>query len=153
MKFKLIVALLFFCAAAKAQTTTITPAHLKAAEEVLIASGAGNQLTQNIATMVKQSSANIPEDKKAKFTEVVTIFMNKYMNWEVLKDQMAAMYAKEFTEKELKDLKAFYLSPLGKKLNEKQPVLFQKGAAMGQQAVASHQLELQEALQAAFKGE
>jgi len=153
MKFRLIIAFLFFCSIARAQTANviITPAHLKAAEDVLIASGAGTQMKQNISTMVKQASANVPDDKKAKFTEIMNTFLTKYLNWDLLKDQIAALYAQQFTEKELKDLTVFYLSPLGKKLNEKQPALFQKGAELGQQAVASHQVELQQMMQDAFK--
>lgn len=153
MKFRLIIALLFMCAAVKAQTpiTTITPAHLKAAEDALVASGAGLQMKENISSMVKQAATGVPDDKKGKFMEIMTGFMNKYMNWDLLKDQMAAMYAQEFTEKELKDLTTFYLSPLGKKLNEKQPILFQKGAQMGQQTVTAHQAELQQLMQEAFK--
>jgi hypothetical protein len=153
MKFKLILALLLFCAVAKAQTAApqITPAHLKAAEDVLTASGAATHLQGNIETMLKQASAGIPDDKRAKFMEVMKSFMDKHFNWEIIKDQMAAMYAKEFTEKELKDLTIFYNSPLGKKINEKQPLLFQKGAEIGQQTVQSHQVELQQMMQDAFK--
>ncbi|MDB5287896.1 MAG: hypothetical protein JWR05_2845 [Mucilaginibacter sp.] len=153
MKFRLIIAFLLFCSVVKAQTANvnITPAHLKAAEDVLIASGAGTQMKESISVMIKQASANVPDDKKAKFTEIMGAFINKYMNWDLIKDQMAVLYAQQFTEKELKELTAFYLSPLGKKLNQKQPALFQKGAELGQQAVASHQVELQQMLQDAFK--
>jgi len=153
MKFKLMLALLLFCGIAKAQTTAtlITPAHLRAAEDVLAASGAATHLQANIETMLKQASTNVPDDKRAKFMEVMKTFMDKYFNWEIIKDQLAALYAKEFTEKELKDLTVFYNSPLGKKINEKQPLLYQKGAEISQQAVQSHQVELQQMMQEAFK--
>ena len=151
MKLKLFIALLLFCSAVKAQTATITPARLKAAEDALNASGAGRQMQSSISTMLQQASANVPEDKRSKFLAVMNSFMSKYMNWEILKDQMAAMYATEFTEKELKDLSLFYQSPLGKKLAEKQPILFQKGADIGRMAVQSHQAELQQMMQDAFK--
>jgi hypothetical protein len=151
MKYRFLVIALLICGAVKAQTPAITPSHLKAAENLLIASGAGMQLKQNTSAMVQQASANVPEDKKAKFIEIMNNFIAKYMNWDLLKDQMAAMYAQEFTEKELKDLTVFYQSPLGTKLNQKQPILFQKGAALGQQAVQSHQAELQQMMQDAFK--
>ncbi|GGH11550.1 DUF2059 domain-containing protein [Mucilaginibacter phyllosphaerae] len=152
MKYKFLIIALLFCVSAKAQTATnITPAHLKAAENVLSASGAGNQLKENMAAMIQQASANVPADKKPKFVEIMNTFMNKYMSWDLIKDQMAALYAQEFTEKELKDLAVFYQSPLGIKLNQKQPILFQKGAAIGQQNVQSHQLELQQMMQEAFK--
>lgn len=153
MKYKFLIIALFLSIAAKAQTATpaITPAHLKAAENVLIASGAGAQLKENMSAMITQASANVPADKKPKFIEIMNSFMAKYMNWDLIKDQMAALYAQEFTEKELKDLTVFYQSPLGIKLNQKQPVLFQKAAAIGQQNVTSHQVELQQMMQQAFK--
>lgn len=153
MNFKLLITLLLFGLVVKAQTPNITPAHLKAAEEALNASGAGDQLQGNMTTMLKQASATVPEDKRAKFLEVMKTFVGKYINWEIIRDQLSVVYAKEFTEKELKDLTAFYQSPLGKKLTEKQPVILQKGVEIGQQAVQSHQVELQQMMQEAFKGD
>lgn len=152
MKFKLLLVFVLFCTAVKAQTTTtVTPAQLKAAEDVLLASKADLQFNAGITTMLKQASGSLPEEKRAKFIEVMNSFVAKYISWDVLKDQLAAMYAQEFTEQELKNLAAFYRSPLGIKLSEKQPALMQKGAALGQQAVQGHQAELQQMMQEAFK--
>jgi hypothetical protein len=151
MKFKLIVAFLLFCSAVKAQTATVTPSQLKAAEDVIIASKADAHFKSSMDVMLKQASATLPEDKRAKFIEVMNSFVAKYVNWDIMKDQLASLYAQQFTEKELKDLAVFYRSPLGIKLNEKQPILLQKGADLGQQAVQSHQVELQQMMQAAFK--
>jgi len=152
MKYKFLIIALLFCGAAKAQTTPdITPAHLKAAEGMLKAAGADTLFQSSMSTMMKQASANIPEDKRAKFLTVMNQFMAKYISWDLLKDQIAVMYAKEFTEADLKGLIAFYNTPLGKKLNQKQPVIMQKSALLGQQAVQSHQSELQQMMQEAFK--
>ncbi|OOQ61472.1 DUF2059 domain-containing protein [Mucilaginibacter pedocola] len=154
MKLKLTLVLLLFCAFAKAQTaatTTITPAHLKAAEDVLLAAKADAMFKSSMETMLAQASKSIPEDKRTKFIEVMNAFMVKYISWDTMKDQMASLYAQNFTEKELKDLAVFYRSPLGLKLNEKQPLLLQKGAELGQQAVQGHQVELQQMMQDAFK--
>ncbi|MBK0380155.1 DUF2059 domain-containing protein [Mucilaginibacter segetis] len=151
MRFKIIIALLLFSTAIKAQTVNITPAHLKAAEDMLKSSGADTLFKTNISTLVDQASSKLPDDKKPVFIDVMNKFMNKYISWDILKDQLASLYAQEFTEKELKDLTAFYNTPLGRKLNSKQAILFQKSALLGQQAVQSHQAELQAMLQAAFK--
>ncbi|RYU87872.1 DUF2059 domain-containing protein [Mucilaginibacter terrigena] len=151
MKYKFLIIALLFCATVKAQTIpNITPSHLKAAEELLVASGADMQFKETTAAMLKQLSANVPEDKKQKFLEIMNSFINKYMNWDLMKDQMAALYAQEFTEKELRDLAVFYRTPLGIKVNQKQPVLFQKSALLGQQAVQGHQVELQQMMREAF---
>ncbi|MBD1363297.1 DUF2059 domain-containing protein [Mucilaginibacter sp. ZT4R22] len=151
MKFKLLIAFILFCTAVKAQTPAVTPKQLKAAEDVLIASQADVQFKAGITTMLKQASSSLPEDKRVKFIEVMNAFVAKYISWDSMKDQLASLYAQEFTEKELTDLALFYRSPLGLKLNQKQPVLLQKGAALGQQAVQSHQVELQQMMQEAFK--
>ncbi len=49
-----------------------------------------------------------------------------------LVEEMAPIYANNFTNDELRELIAFYDSPIGRKLVEKQPILSQQGAALGQ---------------------
>lgn len=152
MKLRLFAALLFFCFAAKAQTaSTISPAHLKAAEDMLVASQAEMNFKAGVDLMLKQASNSMPEDRRVKFLDVMNKFATKYINWSSIKDQLAATYAQEFTEKELRDLSVFYASPLGKKFNQKQPIIVQKSALLGQQAVQGHQVELQQMMEEAFK--
>ncbi|RFZ81469.1 DUF2059 domain-containing protein [Mucilaginibacter terrenus] len=151
MKFKLLMACLLFCIAAKAQTPAVTPAQLKAAEDVLVASQSETQFKSGITVMLKQASASVPEDKRTKFIEVMNTFVTKYVSWATIKDQMASLYAQQFTEKELKDLAAFYRSPLGAKFVQKQPVLMEKSADLGRQAVQMHQADLQQMMTEAFK--
>jgi hypothetical protein len=142
----LLAGILTFCLTdIKAQTGTPPSAGaLKAAEEMLIASGANTLFDKNISTIINQYSAQMPADKREKFVTVMTTFLNKYCSWNVLKQDLFVMYAREFTEAELKQLTVFYKTPLGIKLNEKQPILMQTGMNIGQQAVMAHQDELQQ---------
>jgi hypothetical protein len=149
-KVKLLLAMLLFCVAAKAQTA-ITPSHLKAAENVLTTMGADTLMKSTTAAMLKQASTRLPQEKHAVFLDVMNKFMAKYLNWDLLKDQIASLYAQEFTEKELKDIVVFYNTPTGKKLIQKMPGLTQKGMQLGQQAVEGHQVELQNMMEDAFK--
>ncbi len=71
----------------------------------------------------------------AQYREVMLEFFDKYMSWETLKDDFIKIYKAEFTEKEIRDLIAFYKTDTGKKAMQKIPVLFQKGAAVGQKRV------------------
>ncbi|MBL4674653.1 MAG: DUF2059 domain-containing protein [Mucilaginibacter sp.] len=152
MKIKLLIAALLFCVAARAQNSpNITPAHLQAADDLLKVTNADSLFKQSMNTTLKQASTNIPEDKRAKFIEVMNTFVAKYISWDQLKDQMAAIYAKEFSAAELKGLITFYNTPLGKKLLLKQPTLLSKGAELGQQLLQSHQVELQQMMENAFK--
>jgi hypothetical protein len=166
MKIKLSIALaasvmVFGFTQVKAQTepprvmektgTPPSPAAIKAAEEMLIASGASDQFNKNIKTVVDQYSAQMPGDKRVAFVKVMNDFFDKYISWDSLKQDMCIMYAREFSEAELKQLTVFYKTPLGIKLNQKQPVLMQAGMTIGQQSVIAHQAELQQMIEDAVK--
>jgi hypothetical protein len=134
---------------AQAQTTaTIKPSQLKAAEDLIAASNIERQMSSIYANMVTAASSQIPEDKKAKFKTIMLTFLSKYMSFTDLKQEMARIYAEEFTEAELKEITRFYLTPVGKKTIEKLPSLQQKGMAIAQQKLQAHLPELQQTMQA-----
>ena len=135
----------------KTTKVNITPAHFKAAEDVLLASGADKQFETSLKAVVEQYSEQVPLEKRSKFKQVVNDFLAKYATWDNVKDNMTSIYAEAFTETELKQLAAFYRTPLGKKVIEEQPLLLQKSVQMGQTLIASHQIELQQLLQDVFK--
>ncbi|MDN5283892.1 MAG: hypothetical protein JWR38_166 [Mucilaginibacter sp.] len=139
----------------KAQTTTpaFTASHLKAAEQYLIATGISAQFGEVISKMVNSSSAQIPEEHRASYLKVMEVFMGKYYTWDVLKDSFTKIYAAEFTEDELKQLTAFYNTPLGKKVGSKTPVLMQKGIEIGQQTITAHRPELEQMMKEAFQND
>jgi hypothetical protein len=70
-------------------------------------------------------------------------FFNKYMGWESMKEDMAKIYMKNFTDKELKELIIFYKTPIGRKTAMLMPVLTSEGAALGQKRVQENMHELQ----------
>jgi hypothetical protein len=131
--------------------TNITAAHFKAAEEVLQASGVDVQFKESIEALVNQYSEQVAVEKREKFKQVLNTFMAKYASWDNVKDSLSSIYAEAFSEAELKQLAAFYQTPLGKKLVREQPFLLQKSVQFGQTLIASHQVELQQMLQDVFK--
>lgn len=131
--------------------TNITAAHFKAAEEVLQASGVDVQFKESIEALVNQYSEQVAVEKREKFKQVLNTFMAKYASWDNVKDNLSSIYAEAFSEAELKQLAAFYQTPLGKKLVREQPFLLQKSMQFGQTLIASHQVELQQMLQDVFK--
>ncbi len=64
-------------------------------------------------------------------------------------EQFAKIYATYFTEQELKDLLAFYTSPLGKKSLEQEPAVFENA----QQFMASWAQKFSEELNSKFRSE
>lgn len=121
--------------------------HKKAAENLLSLMGMEKLLNQSVDQMLQMQVQQNPQ--LAPFQAQMKAFLNKYMSWDSLKNDMATVYTEEFSEQELNDLVKFYETPLGKKTVEKMPALMAKGAAMGQKRVQEHLPELQAAITAA----
>ena len=120
--------------------------HRQAAESLLGLMGMESLLSQSIDQMLDMQVKQNPQI--APYQQEMKSFLGKYMSWPSLKEDMVKIYMTEFTEPELKELTAFYTTPLGKKTVQKMPALMQKGAEMGQKRVQEHLPELQAAIQA-----
>jgi hypothetical protein len=135
--------------ASQAQTSPAAKStRLKAAEDLITASNIESQMSNMYANIINAFSAQIPEEKKAKYKTVMLNFLSKYMSFADLKQDMTRIYAEEFTEAELKEITRFYLTPVGKKTIEKLPALQQRGIAIAQQKLQAHLPELQQTMQA-----
>ena len=123
--------------------------HRKAVETLFVLMGMENVLTQSIdqmlAMQVQQNPALAPHQAQMK------AFLNKYMSWASMKEDMTKIYMAEFSESELNELTKFYQTPVGKKTIQKMPALMAKGAEIGQKRVQEHLPELQAALAAEQK--
>jgi len=64
--------------------------------------------------------------------KVVDLIMAE-LSWDNIKNGYITLYADLFTEKELKDLTAFYESPVGQAYVRKQPELTQRSMILSQQ--------------------
>lgn len=135
-----------FAASAFAAEASSAPSasHLKAAEEVLAILDLETMLSETVdSTLRMQIEANpMLQD----FEDVMRAFLKKYLGWESIKGPMVSLYAESFTEAELRELGAFYRTPLGAKVAKLLPVLFEKGAKIGQDLVEEHQGELEAAI-------
>jgi len=78
-------------------------------------------------------------------------FFNKYMGWDALKDDMAAIYAKNYTVKELEEIINFYKTDVGQKTVQLMPQLAAAGAKIGQSKLAQHMGELKTMVEAKLK--
>ncbi len=101
-----------------------------------------NAMEHMLEMQVKQNPAMAP------YREVIRRFLAKYMSWEILKTDFVRIYSEEFTEKELRDMIAFYSTPTGAKAIEKIPILVAKGTELGVQRVMQNMAELAKLIQA-----
>ena len=102
-----------------------SPAAIAAAKEILTMKRASAMYANAVPNVVQQAKdallrANLNYQKD--LNEVAVIVAQKLAGREKeIADGMAAAYGNEFSEQELKDLVAFYKSPLGQKLLTAEP--------------------------------
>ncbi|NVN86915.1 MAG: DUF2059 domain-containing protein [Rhodopseudomonas sp.] len=109
---------------AQAQATP-TPGGIAAAKELMalkkasvIYANAVPGMIQRVKDSLLQNNLNYQKD----LNEVALVLAKKLAGREnEIGDQMAKIYASDFTEQELKDLVVFYKSPLGQKLLTQEP--------------------------------
>lgn len=135
--------------AAGARAEQLAASHAQAVEELLQAMDMSNLLDRSIDAMLQAQAEGNPQLKPLQ--GVMREFMSKYMSWESLKPGLVQLYGEAFTEPEVRELIAFYRTPLGQKMITRMPELMQKGMALGQKAVQEHLPELREAIAKAMK--
>jgi hypothetical protein len=82
------------------------------------------------------------------YRDVMLKWLQKYMTWESMRPEMVRLYTDTYTEAELKQLAAFYKTPLGQKTLAKTPELLQKTAMIGARLGQEHSEELKAAMNA-----
>ena len=86
------------------------------------------------------AEAKAPESKKAlleSYQAKANAELDKAVGWDKLKPDMVKLYTSNFSEQELKDLIAFYQSPLGQKVLQKMPTLTAQSAEITQTKLES----------------
>jgi uncharacterized protein len=126
-----------------------TKSHLEAADTLLKTMEFSKQMDAAVDQMVALQVKTNP--KLEPFKDVMRSFLKKHMSYETLKGDLLKLYADNFTESELKDLTAFYKTPLGKKMLEKQPVLMKAASELGARKVQENAAELRMLIEEAAK--
>ncbi|OLU27406.1 hypothetical protein BVH03_14415 [Pseudomonas sp. PA15(2017)] len=96
------------------------------------------QVQQMFAQRFAETKA--PESKKAvleSYQAKANAELDKAVGWDKLKPDMVKLYTSNFSEQELKDLIAFYESPLGQKVLKQMPALTAQSAQITQAKLES----------------
>jgi hypothetical protein len=114
-----------------AQLKPVSPAALAAAKEILVLKKANEIYAGAVPNIVQQTKGALTQkflNYQKDLNEVAVIVAQNLAGREQeIGEGMAKAYAGEFTEQELKDLVAFYKSPLGQKLLASEPKAIQLG--------------------------
>ncbi|HET7233444.1 MAG TPA: DUF2059 domain-containing protein [Longimicrobium sp.] len=117
-----------------------------AATELLMAMRVPDLLQSSMQTMLDTQLRAAPE--LAGVQDVMREFVARYVSWEALREQYVEIYARTFTEEELREMTDFYRSDVGQKLARATPRLMAEATAAGERAVQQHRPELEQMIRA-----
>jgi hypothetical protein len=124
-------------ASGPARSQSPSPDGMAAARELVVTMRAADYfkvimpaLMQNLKPAIVQNRPEVERDYDA-IVPLMLESMNARMN-EVI-ERIAALYARNFTADELRDVVAFYRGPTGQKFVQKLPAITQQSMAIGQE--------------------
>ncbi|WP_309396832.1 DUF2059 domain-containing protein [Cerasicoccus maritimus] len=97
--------------------------------------------------MQQIAQMGVPAEAVAQIRKEGASLAEKIANDPELSKKMVAVYMETFTESELKEIIAFYKTPTGQKALKQLPVLFEKGAVIGQEIAMKYMPDFQEKVQ------
>src|SRR5215471_5916351 len=109
---------------------------LSAARELITTMRATDQLKQMLPTIMQALKPAIAQGRAQVERDLDTLMpvlldgMSSRLG--ELVDQMAAVYARNFTSDEIRQLTTFYRTPVGQKFLEKMPTVMQESMSLGQ---------------------
>jgi hypothetical protein len=114
-----------------------SPAAIAAAKELLSLKGVGGIYATAVPNIVQRAKDQLLANNlnyQKDLNEVAVLVVQKLTGREQeIGEQMAKIYANDFTEQELKDIVVFYKTPLGQKLLAQEPKTVQSSMAYMQQ--------------------
>lgn len=124
-------------------TTSLTASHSLAINDLFDAMMVGAQMSVGVDIALR----SLMHSGMEPYADVIRNFLTSIMSLDALRGPLTDMYASRFTEAEVKDLTAFYSTPLGRRLAAEAPSLAAEGALLGQRSAQERMPELIAALE------
>jgi len=97
-----------------------------------------NESVDNVLLIQLQQSPQLQPHRQA-----LDDFLQKHIGWNSMKEAIAAMYMKAFSEAELDEMNAFYITPTGQRVINDVPQLVQRRNQLAMQRMQDNIGELQ----------
>ena len=143
---KIVLAACLFAIAAPVAAQTVPTSHDQAARELIQVLDMEKQHESSFETMLAGVGGTNPA-----MAEVHGLFMDffkEFMSWKVLEPEFVRIYREAFSEADLRELTAFYKSPIGRKYSAAAPQLMKQSVAVSQKLMQQHMPELQRRIEA-----
>lgn len=117
-KLSMLLALTLLCAAPAAAQPEPTAGEIAAARDLLAASNTRENFIKAMELGMEQGGMG---ELTPAVRQVLRDFMDEHFRYEDMEPEFIRVYADAFTEQELRDLAAFYRTPLGRRVVETLP--------------------------------
>ena len=122
------------------------------------ASQLGAQMAGLVSQQVIQGLRQAQPDVPARTADVVQQFLSEqfaiaFSAPDGMMPKLVAVYAKHFTQQDIRGLIAFYNTDLGKKLIDQTPLIVQESAVVGQEWAGAHMPDIMAALERKLRAE
>ncbi|SFZ98439.1 hypothetical protein MNB_SV-5-1286 [hydrothermal vent metagenome] len=134
----------------KAPKTTITAHQANSEALTLLATMNMKESYEGMIKRITQMQIQASPQLKA-IEPTIEAFFTKYMGWDAQRGDIAALYAKNYTVEELKELNKFYQTPLGQKTVQIMPQLAAASAQIGQSRMMEHMPEMKAMIESELK--
>lgn len=101
-----------------------TDSHRQAVETLFRLTQMEKKIDESVQSVVQLQIRQDP--RLAAKKDVLTAFLEKYIGWNAIREELEEMYLKTFTEEELKAMNDFYITPTGQKVITVVPQLVQE---------------------------
>jgi len=98
-----------------------------------------NDSVQSVVNLQIQQDPNLE-----KYRDILTQFIGKHIGWQALREDLAAMYQRDFSLEELQKINEFYITPVGQKVITTLPKLVQQRNQLAMQRLQQNISELQQ---------
>jgi hypothetical protein len=133
-----------------AASQSMPPETMAAARELVAAMRAGEQfkavlpiILQQLKPIITQGRPEVARDFDAVLPALQELVNTRSDAMASMLEGIVAVYARNFTVEEMRQITAFYGQPIGQKLLDKMPIVAQESMAVGQQWGQSIATELQ----------
>lgn len=122
--------------------------HVAAAEDMLVAMDAERMYERTLEQMLSAQMAANPD--LVALAPVMKQFFRDFVSWEAVRPEHLRVHMERFSEAELRELAAFYRTPLGRRVVAESPAIAAELGMVGQRLVETNQAELLRRITAAI---
>lgn len=129
-------------------TAAQSRSHVAAAEDMLVAMDAERMYERTLEQMLSAQIEANPD--LVALAPVMKQFFRDFVSWEAVRPEHLRVHMERFTEAELRELAAFYRTPLGRRVVVESPAIATELGMVGQRLVEANQAELLRRITAAM---